>query len=310
MIKPKLSVIICTHNPRENNLSRVLGALSRQTLAREQWELLLIDNASSEPLAKRWNVAWLPQSRIVREDELGLTPARLRGIREARSELLIFVDDDNVLDPDYLENSLSISEQFPTLGAWGGQNLPEFERPPEDYESVYLPYLACRRVEQDRWSNFPYYTDSCPFGAGLCVRTSVAAHYAAKIASDPMRVSLDRCGQSLLSGGDIDLALTSVDLGLGCGVFKALKLIHIIPASRIEEKQFFLLVRKIALSNILLASIHPRNGDNGGQVKRRTLFLKLLKLCAYPSFLRRVHFAALRGEIEGRRFLRQIQSGA
>ena len=38
------SVIICTHNPRSDYLRRVLDALKAQTLLREQWELLLIDN--------------------------------------------------------------------------------------------------------------------------------------------------------------------------------------------------------------------------------------------------------------------------
>ena len=44
------SVIVCTHNPRLIYLRRVLEALRSQTLPLEQWELLLIDNASSELL--------------------------------------------------------------------------------------------------------------------------------------------------------------------------------------------------------------------------------------------------------------------
>ena len=38
----KLSVIICTHNPRSDYLRRVLKALSEQTLLKERWEMLLI----------------------------------------------------------------------------------------------------------------------------------------------------------------------------------------------------------------------------------------------------------------------------
>jgi glycosyltransferase involved in cell wall biosynthesis len=41
----KVSVVICTHNSRRGYLVRVLDALKAQTLPREQWELLLIDNA-------------------------------------------------------------------------------------------------------------------------------------------------------------------------------------------------------------------------------------------------------------------------
>jgi glycosyltransferase involved in cell wall biosynthesis len=97
-----VSVIVCTHNPRQEYLTRVLAALRVQTLPTAGWELLVIDNASKEPVAGRFDLSWHPHGRHVREDELGLTPARLRWIAEARAELLVFVDDDNVLDPDYL----------------------------------------------------------------------------------------------------------------------------------------------------------------------------------------------------------------
>jgi glycosyltransferase involved in cell wall biosynthesis len=45
-----VSVIICTHNPRPHYLSRVPAALRSQTLPMEQWELLVIDNASHEAM--------------------------------------------------------------------------------------------------------------------------------------------------------------------------------------------------------------------------------------------------------------------
>src|ERR1022692_4717847 len=99
----KFSVIICTHNPRPDYLRRTLDALKAQTLPKEQWELLLIDNASKEPLADTWDLSWHPQARHIREEALGLTRARLCGISQSKGELLVFVDDDNVLSADYLE---------------------------------------------------------------------------------------------------------------------------------------------------------------------------------------------------------------
>ena len=92
-----LSVIICTHNPRSDYLSRVLQALDSQSLSKESWELLLIDNASEKILSTEIDLSWHPNSRHIREEQLGLTPARLRGIKESVGEILIFVDDDNVL---------------------------------------------------------------------------------------------------------------------------------------------------------------------------------------------------------------------
>ncbi|HTA29597.1 MAG TPA: glycosyltransferase family 2 protein, partial [Candidatus Cybelea sp.] len=97
MASPRCSVIICTHNPRPACLRRTLDSLRTQTLPFELWEFLLIDNASQPPLMGESDLSWHSQARHVREEELGLTPARLRGIKESAGELLIFIDDDNVL---------------------------------------------------------------------------------------------------------------------------------------------------------------------------------------------------------------------
>ena len=130
-----LSVVICSHNPRADHLRRVLEALKSQTLPKEQWELLVIDNASKESVASAWNLSWHPNGRHIREDELGLTPARLRGIKDSTGELLIFVDDDNILRSDFLAKSIEISNDFPFLGAWGGGVEGEFEHQVPDWKS-------------------------------------------------------------------------------------------------------------------------------------------------------------------------------
>src|SRR5689334_22435941 len=136
------SVIICAHNPRHSYLSRVLEALQNQTLQRERWELVLVDNASDARLIDSFDLRWHPNGRHVREEVLGLTQARLRGISETRSDLIIFVDDDNVLDADYLEQAARIAAERPYLGAWGGRILPEFEVPPAKWTEPWWGLLA------------------------------------------------------------------------------------------------------------------------------------------------------------------------
>ncbi len=129
MTANQISIIICAHNPRPGYLRRVLDALKAQTLPMEEWELLLVDNASKEPLITTWDLAWHPRARHIREDELGLTPARLRGIRESSAEIIVFVDDDNVLAPTYLRQALEKERTFPMIGVWGGRIDLEFEVP-------------------------------------------------------------------------------------------------------------------------------------------------------------------------------------
>src|SRR5262249_46007012 len=114
----ELSVIICTHNPRKDYLRRVLEALRKQNLCTERWELLLVDNASDVCVSEEWDLSWHPEARHMLEAELGLASARRRGIREATSDLLVFVDDDNVLDPDYLSEAIRVKNEWPMLGVW------------------------------------------------------------------------------------------------------------------------------------------------------------------------------------------------
>jgi glycosyltransferase involved in cell wall biosynthesis len=248
----KISVIICTHNPRADYLRRVLDALKMQTLPKEQWELLLIDNASKVALANSWDLSWHPHARHVREEELGLTPTRLRGIKEFTGELLVFVDDDNVLGKDYLERALELSETWPTLGCWGGCILPEYEVSPEPWFSRYADLLALKDLKQDFWSNDPDSLNAVPFGAGICVRRAVAMAYAANVHKHPISIMLGRRGKNLMSAEDIDLVWTSPLLGLGFGVFCKMRLIHLIPKGRLEYNYILALIEKSAASILLV----------------------------------------------------------
>jgi glycosyltransferase involved in cell wall biosynthesis len=144
-----ISVVICTHNPRSDYLQRVLSALKEQTFPKKEWELVLVDNASTLPLAGQWDLSWHPQSRIVLENTTGLTHARLCGIQNTSGELIVFVDDDNLLAPDYLENALDITKRLPCLGVFNGSIVGEFETPPPESVKFLLPQMAVREIHRD-----------------------------------------------------------------------------------------------------------------------------------------------------------------
>jgi hypothetical protein len=247
-----ISVIVCTHNPRSDYLRRCLDALRVQSLWHDEWELLLVDNRSDQPIAVPFDMWWRPNVRVIREESLGLTPARLRAIRESNGDLLVFVDDDNVLDADFLETALRVAEQRPFLGSWSGQCRPEFEKPPPDWTRRYWGNLVIRQFDEDVWSNLPRLADSMPCGAGLCVRRDVAQHYLCLHESGKRTVHLDRTPASLLSGGDNDLAACACDLGLGVGLIATLKLTHLISAERLTEEYLSRLAEGISFSSALL----------------------------------------------------------
>jgi glycosyltransferase involved in cell wall biosynthesis len=290
----RLSVIICTHNPRGNYLRRVLDALKAQTLAKDQWELLLIDNASSEKLAEVWDLSWHLHGRTIREDEIGLTPARLRGIKESAGELLVFVDDDNVLAAEYLSNALKLSAEWPMLGAFGASISGEFETPPPGWIVPYLEGLAIRELDRDYWCNLGGLSPALPCGAGLCVRRQVAADYLQKATTSAFRKMLDRSGVNLSSGGDSDLAECAVDAGLGTGCFAALKLLHLIPKGRLTADYIVRLYAGFAASHEILASLRPKPGlssPRGLEAEIRFLFNYLKSSGIRRKILRESHKA-------------------
>jgi glycosyltransferase involved in cell wall biosynthesis len=234
-----ISVIICTHNPRPEYLRRVLDALAAQTLNKDEWELLLIDNANKVPLEESWGLSWHPRARHCREDELGLTPARLRGIRETCSDILVYVDDDNVLAPDFLQSARTLLLEHSHLGAIGAGIIKmEFAAQPPPELVPYLGYITSRRVSRDLWSTNTDDLTCVPWGAGLCVRRQVADSYQQLVESFNVTEIVDRRGDQLFGDGDTAFSWASASAGLGFGVFPALHLTHLISANRLTQKYF------------------------------------------------------------------------
>lgn len=234
----KLSVIIPSHNSRADFLARVLNGLRAQRLAYSAWELLVIDNASREPLISRLDLSGFPNARLLRvevpEAEASLVGARCRGINGSTGDVLVFVDDDNVLAPDYLQHCAAIAVAWPRLGAWGGNIVLEYEDPANRLPAALEPLLCCRKVTEPLWSNVKDHHASTPWGAGLCVRREVALAYLRRLECEPDRRGLDPVGRQMRFGGDTDLVYTGLLLGYGKGVFPELLLTHLIPSKRCD----------------------------------------------------------------------------
>jgi glycosyltransferase involved in cell wall biosynthesis len=265
-LQVSISVILCTHNPRPDYLSRVLAALRGQTLPAEKWEFLLVDNASEQPLAEIWDISWHSRGRHIRENDLGLTPARLRGIRESSGELLVFVDDDNVLAPDFLVQATAISSRSPLLGVFGAGILePEFEVQPPAKLGPYLSRLALRSTHSALWSNNVKDYQSTPWGAGLCVTRRVANLYRKFVEDLGFNDALDRIGKRLFSGGDVAFSRVAARLGLAFGVFPELRITHLISAHRLRRHYLLRLTRDSALSfgvlNYILDGVQPERAN-------------------------------------------------
>jgi hypothetical protein len=207
---------------------------------------------------------------------------------------LVFADDDNLLAADFLANTVQIASEFPFLGAWGGNIIGEYEGEVPEWVKPYLHHLAIREVTHDYWSN--YYSDnrSMPFGAGLCVRKIIADAYVRALASRPASKKLGRTGGALLSGEDIDLAMTAHDNGFGTGLFRRLRTIHLIPKSRLTVEYVSRLLEGPEYSTHLL-----RNQRNPqympSQDSKVVTFLKAYQVWRLPEPIKSLAKAEKRG---------------
>jgi glycosyltransferase involved in cell wall biosynthesis len=230
-----LTVAICAHNPRRDHLERTLKSLQAQTLPASQWDFLLVDNLSTPSLAETVDLSWHPRARVVVETAKGIAAARGRAMKEFTSELLLFVDDDNVLATDYLASALRIAGSFPQMGAFCGQLHAEFEKEPSPDLRPHVGLLALREFNRDIWSNIPLEVGHTPVTAGMCLRRPVAEAYLKTLAARPPGVTVGSTGKNFLRGEDDDICYSAQTIHLGVGMFKDLHLTHLIPAERLTE---------------------------------------------------------------------------
>jgi hypothetical protein len=230
-----VSAVIPAHDPDPGRLRQTLRALQAQSLPARDSEIVLVNNGSTRfPDEAFFAEFRTGRFSIIEERRLGLTAARLAGFAASRGALVVLVDDDNVLDTNYLAVALQIGRDFPHLGSWSGNVELVFEAGAVPPPALWRSYLAERSTPSAVWSNDPSHNASTPWGAGMCVRRTLADAYRAHCASDPKRLRLDLQGRSLTYGGDTDIAFFGCGMGFGKGVFPQLHLRHLIPPERCE----------------------------------------------------------------------------
>ena len=108
-------------------LGFALDSIQRQTLPQAGFDVVIVDNGSTPPLdaAALRSRLELDSLNLVREQRVGITFARCAGMRSQAGPR--FVDDDNRIAADYLEQALRIASDQPRTGAFGGICAPVFE---------------------------------------------------------------------------------------------------------------------------------------------------------------------------------------
>lgn len=227
-----ISAIICTRD-RGAYLRQCLIGLERQTLSRQRFEVIVVDNGSSDD-TKEIAEAFcqrLPHFRYVLEPRAGLSIARNSGIAASRAEIVAFTDDDAVPDPAWLKRMLASFEALPSnVGIVGGDVVPvwETERPAWLSDFLLRPLSAGLK-----WSPTPRYLRS---GEWL-IEVNSGYRKSGLIEAGGFPEQLGRVGNLLLSGdGAVNLLIQRA--GYLLYYDPEILVSHHIPPSRLTKDWF------------------------------------------------------------------------
>ncbi len=134
------SIIVCTYN-RASFLKETIDSILKNLSAKTNYELLIVDNNSTDNTLEI--VSQYSRFSFIKyflEKQQGLSFARNRGIREAKNEIIVFLDDDIDIDSGYLDILDQLYKDANTYIV-GGKVLPYQTRMP-DWLSKKYQYLA------------------------------------------------------------------------------------------------------------------------------------------------------------------------
>ncbi len=220
----KVSVAIPTYN-RAAYLRQTLAGIVGQQFPREHFEILVIDNNSTDatPAVVAEFAQAQPSPRYLRETKQGLDHARNRAIAEARGEIIVFGDDDILVEPDWLAQiavPLLADGAARRIGAVGGEVIPVFPHGLPDWVREWHAPLGFRSGAG------PLEPRQCPMGANLAFPKWIFDELG------PFHTALDRAAGNYFSGGDSEMLRRVRAAGYEVWFAPAAAVKHQMPANR------------------------------------------------------------------------------
>lgn len=239
-----LTVIICTYN-REKYIGPLLESLAANTLSKQDYEILLVDNNCTDhtrEVCERFAAMHSDVTfRYVVEPEQGLSAARNCGIREAKGELMVYVDDDALVDANYLSDYVSYFHAHPEVMALGGPIEPLYETQEPAWMTPYTKALLTA------WMNYgdkprEYPKGRYPGGGNAAYRKMVFDKVGL------FNTALGRKGNLLLASEEKDIFDKMHSMGMQVLYIPGPVLHHCIPQTKLEEDYFNRLTLQIGKS--------------------------------------------------------------
>jgi glycosyltransferase involved in cell wall biosynthesis len=223
----RISIAICTWN-REDLLDRTLTEMRQlQIPAGIDWELLVVNNNCSDQtdqvLAR--HTGRLPLRRLF-EPRQGKSHALNAAVAAVRGELILWTDDDVLVDPQWLAAYATAARELPDAAFFGGPIQPWFEAEPPAWLTEAWSQIADAYAFRDLGDQpFPIAQDTLLNGANFAIRTDIQRAY-------PYDTRLGRVGASEVRGEETAMLLSLIDDGHTGYWYPAARVRHFIPHAR------------------------------------------------------------------------------
>ena len=239
-----ITLIIGTSN-REKYIGPLLDSIAKNDYPTADYEIVLVDNNCTDNthgVCEQFTVAHPEVTlRYVVEPEQGLSAARNKGIKEAKGDIIIYVDDDALVDSDYIRIYAEHFATQPETMAAGGPIEPLYETKEPSWMSPYTKALLTA------WMNYgtqvrEYPNGRYPGGGNAAYRKEVFERVGL------FNTELGRKGNLLLASEEKDIFDKMKALGMKVLYLPTPVLHHCIPQAKLEEDYFNRLTLQIGRS--------------------------------------------------------------
>ncbi len=239
-----LTAIICTYN-RARYVGKLLESIAANDLAKTEYELLLVDNNCTDNTREVCEAfaAAHPDVlfRYTTESEQGLSAAKNRGIKEAKGDIIVYIDDDALVDPWYLRTYAEWFATHPETMACGGPIEPLYETSEPDWMTPYTKALLTA------WMNYgekvrEYPRGRYPGGGNAAYRKEVFEQVGG------FNTALGRKGGNLMGSEEKDIFDKMHTLNMQILYLPEPVLHHCIPQAKLEKPYFDRLTLQMGIS--------------------------------------------------------------
>ncbi len=229
-----ITVILCTLN-RCQSLGKTLESVVASKLPDPaEWEVLVVDNNSTDQtreVVEDFCRRYPGRFRYVFEPQLGKSFALNTGVREAKGDVLAFLDDDVIVEPTWLHHLTAPLEDAEWVGT-GGRTLLERGFSPPAWLGLREPYNLGGVLAQFDLGDRPFGLDRAPAGANMAFRKETFQKFGG------FRTDLGPCPGSQIRGEDTEFGRRLLAAGERLRYEPSAVVYHPVPENRVQKDYF------------------------------------------------------------------------